>query len=174
MTTDEWWIENADVWNSDRWTELADGWIENINGNMVWINCGEVLATAYQTDDGMWGGIWNGASDGRARRLKAKYDCADEAQEAIEAADSEGSASLRWWPPDDEWIAAKKGGYYRRVNGTTVAVKQAKSKSWYASSINGLLGQHGRTSWFATADEVCRAVDAYAVDDNGLCWIARQ
>jgi hypothetical protein len=108
-------------------------WMENHNGNWVWVDGSEgVRATVYANHDGTWGAIWNRTLDGMPRQLRAKFGCANDAQQAVEIADREGSGSLKWWPRDDEWIESKKGGFYRKVPGVIVSVKQAKSKSWYA------------------------------------------
>jgi hypothetical protein len=152
----------------------ADGWIENPNGNWVWIRCGELVATVYATDDNEWCAIWNGAADSSSRRLKGKFDCAEDAQEEVEVADGEGEESPKWHPPDDQWIERKGGGYYRKVNGLVVSVKQAKSKSWYAVRMGGgLLGRSGRTSWFSTAEKACRAVDELNAAGGDWRWMAR-
>jgi hypothetical protein len=151
-----------------------DGWIANRNGNWVWIDSGELLATVYATDNDVWGAIWNGAADGSPRRLKERFDCAGDAMEALEIAVDEGEGSPKWRQPDDQWIERKGGGYYRKMDDVPVSVKEAKSKSWYAVRMGGeLLGQHGRASWFATAEEACNAVDALDRGSGSWCWITR-
>lgn len=153
---------------------MSEKWIENSKGNWVWVGSDRVCATVYGTHDGMWGAIWNGAADGRPRRLKGKFDYAEDAREAVQIADLEGEASSKWYPPDDEWLKSKKGGYYRKVNGAIVSVKQAKSKSWYAVSMEGaLLGLNNRAAWFPTAEEACKSVDEFAADIGAWHWITR-
>jgi hypothetical protein len=153
---------------------VSDEWIENNNGNWVWVGLDGIRATVYTTGDGMWGAIWNGP-DGKPRRLKEKFGCAEDAQSAIETADREGSRSQKWWPPDDEWIKSKKGGYYRKVKGMVVSVKQAGSKSWYAVRMGGaLLGQDGRPMWFTTAEEARRAVNDSAAGRGTRSWIGHE
>jgi hypothetical protein len=146
---------------------------ENENGNWVLAFDGSVEATVYATADGQWGAIWNGASDGKARRLKGKYDQANHACDAVDLAIEEGEKSLRWWPTDDQWQMAKKGGFYRKINGLTVSVKQAKSGSWFAvNAAGGFLGKNGRPTWFSTEKEALAAVDTLAVSGGGWRWVA--
>ena len=59
---------------------MSEKWIENSKGNWVWVSSDRLRATVYGTHDGMWGAIWNGAVDGRPRRLKAKFECAEDAE----------------------------------------------------------------------------------------------
>jgi hypothetical protein len=138
-----------------------------------------VVATVYSRSGTLqiedeWGAIWNGAADGKPRRLKGKYPSADEAISAVETAITEGERSPRWWPPECEWRETKKGGYYRKHNGATISVKQAKSGSWYAINMHGaLLGQFGRSTWFGTPAEARDAVDAVTRGSSAWTWIAR-
>jgi len=153
---------------------MSDGWIENNKGNWVLRGDGVVYATVYATNSG-WGAIWNGGGDGVARRLKAKFEDAGEAIDALESAAMEGDASAKWYPPDEGWKERKKGGYYRKVHGAVVSVKQAKSGSWYAVHMDGgLLGQSGRPMWFHAPDEVCKAVDELDDGSDVWHWITRQ
>ena len=153
---------------------MMEEWVENGNGNWVWVDSDGARATVYATDNG-WGGVWNGAANGRPCRLKAKFEVAQEAIDAIESAAMEGDASPKWYPPDDEWIESKKGGCHRKVNGAVVVVKQAKSGSWYAVHMTeGLLGIEGCPEWFITAEEACRAVEELVADIGLWHWITRQ
>jgi hypothetical protein len=63
---------------------MEHDWIENSNGNWVLIDDG-VEATVYEAGD-EWRAVWNGASDGKPRRLKAKYSSDTEAMAATETA----------------------------------------------------------------------------------------
>jgi hypothetical protein len=54
------------------------------------------------------------------------------------------------------------------VDGATISVKQAKSGSWYAVGMDGLLGQGGRPIWFNTSDEARKAVDRFAGGNSGM------
>ena len=152
---------------------MTEKWIENGNGNWVWVGPDGVSATVYATHNG-WGGVWNGPADGRPRRLNAKGEDAEEGMSLIEEAVSQGDASLMWSPPDEEWKERKKGGYYRKVNGAVVSVKQARSGSWYAVHDGDLLGQSGSPMWFITAKEACTAVDDLDAGSGLWHWIARQ
>src|SRR6266702_1148775 len=110
-------------------------WKENGNGNWVLIDdYGDLVSTVYARNDS-WRAIWNGARDGKARRLKATFDTAEDACRAAETAIAEGKGSTKWWPPDDEWLPTKTGGYYRKRGGSIVSVKESKTKSWYAVSM---------------------------------------
>jgi hypothetical protein len=147
------------------------GWRETSNGNWVLPGTDGIEATAYATSDAKWGVIWNGAPDGRPRRLKQKCDSAEEACDAAEFAMHEGEQSRRWWPPDDQWQKTKSGGAYRKLNGRVVSVKQAKSGSWYAVNwAGGLLGQGGCASWFRTEEEARAAVTALASGSSQWSW----
>ena len=103
-------------------------WRETGNGNWVLPGLEGVEATVYATHDSMWGAIWNGALDGKPRRLKAKLDSAEEACCAVETAIGEGERSLMWWPPDDHWQKSKKGGCYRKLNGASVLSNKQNRK----------------------------------------------
>jgi hypothetical protein len=152
-----------------------EGWRETSNGNWVLLGIEIVEATVYATADCRWGAIWNGALDGKPRRLKAKLDTAEEACRAVETAIEEGDWSEMWWPPEDQWQKGKKGNCYRKVNGITVSIKQARSKSWYAvNSAGGRIGFCGRTSWFATEAQARSAVDALASGIGEWRWVMPQ
>jgi hypothetical protein len=145
-------------------------WRENANGNWVLID-GDVTATVHSTDNG-WGAIWNGATDGKTRRLKMKYQSAEEAMDIVDSAIAEGERSPRWEALESGWKKTKKGdGYYRKHRGVTISVKQAKSGCWYAVNMVGaLLGRAGRTTWFPTAEQAREAVDARLGGDYNWCW----
>jgi hypothetical protein len=150
-------------------------WIEKDNGNLVWMGPGGPLGTVYETAPGVWGAVWNNARDGQPRRLKAKFDRREDARSAMENAVSEGEASLDWWPPDRQWRKAKKGGYYRRVSGATVSVKQAQSGAWYAVSMAGaLLGESGIPTWFTAPDDARNGVDEFARGSIKWGWVKLQ
>jgi hypothetical protein len=148
-------------------------WKETENSNWVLLDDG-VVATVYKTGD-EWGAVWNGAPDGKPRRLKAKLPSSDETISAAEAAIAESERSLRWWPPECDWRQNKKGnGFYRKHNGMTISVKQAKSGSWYTMRDGALLGQGGRPTWFATAAEARNAADCFANGIGAWTWVRHQ
>ena len=70
-------------------------WRENAKGNWVLIDGGDLTATVHSTGNG-WGAIWNGAADGKARRLKMKFRSAEEAMGIVDSAIAEGERSPRW------------------------------------------------------------------------------
>jgi hypothetical protein len=80
---------------------------------------------------------------------------------------------MKWWPPDDQWMPTKTGGYYRRLNGDVISVKKAKSGSWFVTNGSAFLGRYGRTSWFATDAEARNAFDAFADGGGDSQWIRR-
>ena len=148
-------------------------WLETSNGNWVLVGDDGVEATVYAAG-AEWGTVWNGAPDRKARKLKAKYPTADEAMTAAEAAITEGPNSLKWWPPEDQWLATKKGdGHYRKHDGQLISVKKAKSGSWFATNGSASLGFHGRTTWFPSAEEARAAVDAFIRGAGEWHWVAR-
>jgi hypothetical protein len=151
---------------------MGEDWRENSNGNWLLIEDGKLEATVYAAGS-EWGSVWN-ASDGRARRLKAKHQTAEEAMTATEAAIAAGPSSIFWWPPDDQWQTTKKGdGFYRKHSGQLISVKQAKTGSWFATNGTASLGRYGRTTWFPTAAEARAAVDALARGEGEWHWVSR-
>jgi hypothetical protein len=151
---------------------VSEGWIENSNGNWVLLDDG-LEATVYRAGS-EWGAVWNGAPDGRARKLKAKHLTAEEAMAAAEAAIAEGANSIKWWPPDDQWRITTKGdSYYRRHHGGTISVKRTRRGSWYVTNGSASLGCFGRTNWFASDGEARTAFDAFARGEGKWHWVAR-
>jgi hypothetical protein len=146
----------------------SDRWVENDNGNLVWICSGEVIATVFTYSDESWGAVWNGSEDSEPRFLKARCDSAEEALSLLEDAIEEGDESPMWWPLGNQWTQSKKGSFYRKVDGAIISVKQAKSGSWYAVGMDGMLGQGGRPMWFNSAAEARKAVDRFALGNSGM------
>jgi hypothetical protein len=79
---------------------------------------------------------------------------------------------MKWWPPDEQWQQARKGGYYRKHNGQVISVKQAKTGSWFATNGSASLGRYGRTTWFPTAEEARAAVDAFTNGFGESQWVS--
>jgi hypothetical protein len=159
-------------WDSeglDHHETFEDGWFENSKGNWVWWIDGGARATVYNASNDMWAAVWNGAADGRSRRLKRRFEDAGDAIEAVEEADQEGDDSPLWFQPDGGWWTKnKKGeGFHCKVDGTTFSVKQAKSGSWYAVTVDGMLGQNGAIRWHRTVEEARQAVDEFLVGKGG-------
>jgi hypothetical protein len=151
---------------------MENDWIETSNGNWVLPGDGGIEATVYAAGS-EWGANWNGAPDGKRRRLKAKYSSSEEAIAAVETAIAEGANSMKWWPPDEQWLQTKAGGHYRKLNGSMVSVKKAKSGSWFVTNGSASLGRHGSTTWFATDAEARSAFDAFAGGSDEWQWIRR-
>jgi hypothetical protein len=84
---------------------------------------------------------------------------------------AEGKNSLKWLPPEEEWLPTKKGGCYRKHKGVVISVKQAKSGSWYATNGSASLGRYGRTTWFETDAQARAAVDAFARGGDEWHWV---
>jgi hypothetical protein len=146
-------------------------WKENATGNWVLIEAGDLTATVYSTENG-WGAIWNGADDATPRRLKMKFQSAEEAMCVVEDAIAEGEDDPRWEALERGWKKTKKGaGYYRKHSGVTISVKQAKSGSWYVVNMHGgRLGHAGGASWFPTAEQAREAVNALLGGDYNWRW----
>jgi hypothetical protein len=148
-------------------------WLENFAGNFVLIESGMPSATVYRAGVA-WGGVWNGAADGAARRLKGKWDTAEEACDAMESAIGEGPNSNQWWPRDGAWLRAKKGNLYTKVNNLTISVKPATSGNFYVvNSAGGILGCGGLTSWFSTEKEATAASDELIGQRGDWAWVRR-
>lgn len=152
---------------------MDEEWKETANGNWVLIEDG-VTATVYSTENG-WGAVWNGASDGKPRRLKMKFQSAEKAMRIAESAIADGKHSPSWEALECGWKKTKKGdGYYRKLRAATISVKRAKSGSWYAVNMHAaLLGQAGKTTWFSTAEQAREAVDALLGGDCNWCWMTQ-
>jgi hypothetical protein len=149
---------------------MTGDWVENSNGNWVLLDDG-LEATVYRAGS-EWRAVWNGAPDGRARKLKAKLSIAEEAMAAAEAAIAEGPNSIKWWPPDEQWQQSQKGGCYRKHSGQVISVKKSKTGSWFATNGGASLGRYGRTAWFPTAEEARAAVDAFANGVGEWHWVS--
>jgi hypothetical protein len=146
-------------------------WVENGNGNFVVRDGSSVLATVYRAGD-EWGANWNGALDGKARRLKAKYLTSEEACEAAEKAIDEGQASKKWWPLDGEWRRNRNGNASTTIDQVSVVVKQARTGSFYvASALGGMLGRGGRTGWFYTEQDAMNAVRELLLHSGDWTWV---
>jgi hypothetical protein len=144
-------------------------WKEASTGNWVLVGDAGIEATVCQAGSD-WRAVWNGASDGKARRLKAKHESPEETMSAAEAAIAAGEGSRLWWPPDDQWQPIQKG-YYRKHNGMIISVKRAKSGFWFATNSSATLGRYGRTAWFSTDAEARSAVDALVRGSNEWQWV---
>lgn len=145
-------------------------WKEASTGNWVLVGDDGIEATVYQAGSD-WGAARNGAPDGKVRRLKAKHKSPEETMAAAEAAIAAGAGSRLWWPPDDQWLPTKKGGYHRKHKGATISVKRAKSGSWFVTNGSATLGRYGRTTWFSTDAEARSAADAYAGGFGEWQWV---
>jgi hypothetical protein len=148
-------------------------WVEESNGNWVWLwqNC--KLATVSATEDGTWESRWDSAEWGSSITLGEEFHSAEDACLATE----------KYGPPRDSffdgWFESKVGGYMKR-RGKPVYVRKAE-QGWYAVRSDGrLLGQGQRVVWFGTAEEACKVVDRVwctpkILDPfsahNPWCWI---
>ena len=81
---------------------------------------------------------------------------------------------MSWWPPEDEWLPTKKGGYYRKHSGVVISVKRAKSGSWFATNSSASLGRYGRTTWFSSDADARAAVDALAQGVGDWHWVSQR
>jgi hypothetical protein len=136
-----------------------------------------VEATVYFWD-GTWRGIWQRAPDGQARILQERFENAGRAMQALDEALAEGPESQLWQEPTLVWRQNEERGYYSPLSEeAAVFVKQATSGAWYVSVTGGAtLGQHGRASWFSTADEAKYAALRLLTQrsESGLEWVSHR
>jgi hypothetical protein len=148
-------------------------WVEESNGNWVWVCQDCKLATISATEHGTWESQWYSAEWGSVT-LGEEFHSVEDACLATE----------KYGPPREKlfsgWFESKVGGYMKHRNGKPVYVRKTE-QGWYAVRNDGqLLGQRQRVVWFGTAEQACKAVDRVwctpkILDlfsaDNPWCWI---
>jgi hypothetical protein len=124
-------------------------WLENENGNYVFVEDGEVT-TVFRDRLGDWRGLRSG------ERTRGSFDSPEELMEGIELEIIEFIPIVA----NSGWKSAKKGGYYRKQDETFLSVKRSKSGSWYIT-VNGELIKN---CWMPTAKEAQRIANSYVRD----------
>ena len=127
-------------------------WLENSNGNYVYVlDSGDVM-TVYERN-GEWFGVYDN------RFTEDGFKKPEQAMALMEKAvlgDRLGLLVKRM-PVPTGWRKTKSGGYHCVRRDHTMTVKQAKSGKWYLV-INQTMVQG---KWFDTADEAKRQGDQY-------------
>ncbi len=129
---------------AQEWDEIGanrsdEAWEQSQNGNFYRTLDSGLIVTVCLCKDGRWRGI----SDERI--TDESFDSCEEAMSAVD----QGDVSFIPFPPRDTgWKAAKKGGFYRQVRGTTYSIKQTGNGSWFVMDGADLI----KNRWFPTAD----------------------
>ena len=106
-------------------------WIQNSNGNFVYVFSEGDLMTVYKNEQN---GLWKGIYDGNL--LIGSYDTPEGAQEAMERYIN-GATNLVM-PLNDSGRSKKDGNYYQKNRNGVYKAKQAKSGKWYIT-LNGVI-----------------------------------
>jgi hypothetical protein len=127
-------------------------WIENSNGNYVYVIGSDDFMTVYQRN-GEWLGVYDN------RYIEDGLRTAEQAMDLMEKAVLGDRLDLlvKRKPIPIGWRETKTGGYHCVRRERTMTVKQAKSGKWYLV-INQTMVQG---QWFDTADEAKRQGDQY-------------
>jgi hypothetical protein len=127
-------------------------WIENSNGNHVYVIGSDDYMTVYQRN-GEWFGVYDN------RYIENGLRTAEQAMDLMEKAVLGDRLDLlvKRKPIPIGWRQTKTGGYHCVRRERTMTVKQAKSGKWYLV-INQTMVQG---KWFDTADEAKRQGDQY-------------
>jgi hypothetical protein len=127
-------------------------WIENSNGNHVYVLDSDEVMTVYERN-GEWLGVYD------CRFTENGFKTPEQAMALMEKAVLGDRLDLlvKKKPTPSGWRETKAGGYHRVRRDRTMTVKQAKSGKWYLV-INQTMVQG---KWFDTADEAKRQGDQY-------------
>jgi hypothetical protein len=127
-------------------------WIENSNGNHVYVIGSDDYMTVYQRN-GEWFGVYD------SRFIEDGLRTPEQAMDFMEKAVLGDRLDLlvKRKPMPTGWRQTKNGGYHCVRRDRTMTVKQAKSGKWYLV-INQTMVQG---KWFDTADEAKRQGDQY-------------
>lgn len=104
-------------------------WIQNSNGNYVYVFSEGDLMTVYE-QNGLWKGIYDG------NLLIGSYDTPEGAQDAMERYIT-GATNLVM-PLNSSGRSKKDGNYYQKNKNGVYKAKQAKSGKWYIT-LNGAI-----------------------------------
>ena len=129
---------------AQEWDEIGanrsdEAWEQSQNGNFYRTLDSGLIVTACLCKDGRWRGI----SDD-----KITDESFDAAEKAMNAIDHEDVIFIPFGSRDTGWKAAKKGGFYRQVRGTTYSIKQTGNGSWFVMDGADLV----KNRWFPTAE----------------------
>jgi hypothetical protein len=127
-------------------------WLENSNGNYVYVIETDDVMTVYLRN-GEWFGVYDNhfTEEGFQRQ--------EEAMALMEKAVLGDRLDLlkKRNPMTVGWRETKKGGYHCVRRDRTMTVKQAKSGKWYLVIHQSMV----QGKWFDTADEAKREGDQY-------------
>ena len=126
------WSERGAYQSDEEWTESQDG-------NFYRPLDGDVIVTVCLCKDGRWRGISDDKITGES------FGAAEKAMRAI---DHKDVTFIPIRSRDTGWKAAKKGGFYRQVRGTTYTIKQTGNGSWFVMDGADLI----KNRWFPTAE----------------------
>jgi hypothetical protein len=127
-------------------------WLENSNGNYVYVLNSDDVMTVY-AKSGRWFGVYDN------HFTEEGFQSPEEAMALMEKAVLGDRLDLleKRHPMPVGWRETKKGGFHCIRRDRTMTVKQAKSGKWYLV-INQTIVQG---KWFDTADEAKRQGDQY-------------
>jgi ferredoxin-NADP reductase len=125
-------------------------WIENSNGNYVYVIGSDDFMTVYQRN-GEWLGVYE------SRFIEDGFKKPEQAMALMEKAVLGDRLDLlvKRKPMPTGWRETKNGGYHCVRRDRTMTVRQAKSGKWYLV-INQTMVQG---KWFDTANEAKRQGD---------------
>ena len=127
-------------------------WLENSNGNYVYVIDTDDVMTVYQRK-GEWFGVYDN------RFTEEGFKKAEQAMALMEKAVLYDHLDLLVLhkPFPTGWRKTKNGGYHCVRRDLTMTVKLAKSGKWYLVINQTMV----RDKWFDTADEAIRQGDQY-------------
>ena len=126
-------------------------WIQNSNGNYVYVIDKDDVMTVFKRKDGEWSGVYDG------KFLRGSFNRAEEAQVLMEKWVIDGDKSLAAPTPKLGWRPAQKGGFYKNADGGLATVKQAKTGKWYISIDGGLV----KGVWLSSAEDAMQKANEY-------------
>ena len=129
----------AQEWSEKGTYQSDEEWLESQNGNFYRTLDSGLIVTVCLCKDERWRGI----SDERITD-----ESFDSSAEAMRAIDHKDVTFIPFRSRDMGWKAAKKGGFYRQVRGTTSTIKQTGNGSWFVMDGADLI----KNRWFPTAE----------------------
>ncbi len=129
----------AQEWSEKGTYQSDEEWLESQNGNFYRTLDSGLIVTVCLCKDGRWRGI----SDERI--TDESFDSCEEAMSAI---DDDEVTFIPFRSSDTGWKAAKRGGFYRQVRGTTYTIKQTAKGSWFVMVGDVIVEDR----WFSSVD----------------------